>query len=194
MIGRIAGKLLAKKPPLLLIDVAGVGYEVEVPMSTFYKLPDLNAEVALVTHLSIKEDAHLLYGFATEEERIAFRELLRVSGIGARTALGVLSGLSVADLGQAIAAQDTTKLCAIPGIGKKTAERVLIDLKTRFAKALPATAVATDLFDTGERADILNALQALGYSEKDSAAAVAKLPAGVSVQDGIKLALKQITG
>lgn len=193
MIGRIAGRLLEKKLPIVLVDVAGVGYELEVPMSTAYQLPEVGQEVVLVTHLSIKEDAHLLYGFATAEERIAFRELLRVTGIGARTALGVLSGLSVAELGQAIAAQDSSRIVAIPGIGKKTADRLLLDLKARFPKMLPA-AGATDLFDSGANADILNALQSLGYPEKDSKAAVALLPQGVSVQDGIRQALKKLTG
>lgn len=193
MIGRISGRLLEKKPPMVVIDVAGVGYELEVPMSTVYQLPDIGKDIALVTHLAIKEDAHLLYGFASAEERIAFRELLRVTGIGARTALGILSGLSVAELAQAVAAQDSSRIVSIPGIGKKTADRLLLDLKARLPKMLPGTQ-ASDLFSSVAHADILNALQSLGYSEKDSKTAVAYLPADVSVQEGIRLALKKLTG
>lgn len=193
MIGRIAGRLLEKQPPLILVDVAGVGYELEVPMSTFYQMPAVGEDVVLVTHLSIKEDAHLLYGFATAAERVAFRELLRVTGIGARTALGILSGLTVTELGQAVAAQDSSRIVAIPGIGKKTADRLLLDLKVRLPKLLP-TPTGTDLFASGAHADILNALLSLGYSEKDSKTAVAYLPVEVSIQEGIRLALKKLTG
>ncbi len=191
MIGRIAGTLLEKNPPQILVDVGGVGYELDVPMSTFYNLPNLGERVALVTHLVVREDAHLLFGFLSEAERAAFRQLLKISGIGARTALAVLSGLSVGELAQAVARQETGRLTKIPGIGKKTAERLLLELKDK----LPAAGGAPAKLGAGEAAadagsDILNALLALGYSEREALAATKGLPAGIGVSDGIRQALK----
>jgi Holliday junction DNA helicase RuvA len=188
MIGRLAGTLLEKNPPQILLDVQGVAYEVDVPMSTFYNLPATGERVVLFTHLVVREDAHLLFGFGTDNERKAFRQLNKVNGIGARTALSVLSGLSVAELAQAITMQETGRLTRVPGIGKKTAERILLEMKDKLGfdattgielhRAAPATS------------DILNALLSLGYSDKEAVGAVKQLPDGVTVADGIKQALK----
>ena len=183
MIGRLTGRLAAKHPPQVLVDVGGVAYEINVPMSTFYGLPATGETVTLLTHLIVREDAHMLYGFASHDERAAFRQLIRISGIGARTALAVLSGLSVADLAQAVALQEAARLTKIPGIGKKTAERLLLELKGRLAEVTAASG--------GERSsDVLNALVALGYSEKEALAATKGLSPGVSVAEGIRAALK----
>jgi Holliday junction DNA helicase RuvA len=188
MIGRLSGTLLEKNPPQLTLDVQGVAYEVDVPMSTFYNLPANGERVTLYTHLVVREDAHLLYGFGSEGERRAFRQLLKVNGIGAKIALSVLSGLSVAELAQAITLQESGRLTRVPGIGKKTAERLLLELKDKFGadmtqsvgvhRAPPATS------------DIMNALVSLGYSEREAVATVKQLPDGVAVADGIKQALK----
>jgi Holliday junction DNA helicase RuvA len=188
MIGRITGLLAEKSPPLVLIDVNGVGYEVDVPMSTFYNLPGLGERVVLLTHFVVREDAQLLYGFLTAGERATFRLLVKISGVGPRTALSILSGLSVDELSQAVAAQDTARLVKVPGIGKKTAERLLLELKGKLAPdlSLPATAAT----DAGN--DITQALMALGYNEREAAAALKALPAGVGVSEGIKLALKSL--
>jgi Holliday junction DNA helicase RuvA len=185
MIGRLTGKLLAKNPPQVLLEVAGVGYEVEVPMSTFFGLPATGEATTLHTHLVVREDAHVLYGFATLEERAVFRKLIRISGVGARTALSVLSGLSVAELGQAVTLQDSARLTKVPGIGKKTAERLLLELKGKIVEtdAKPAA---------GSSNDVLNALVGLGYSEKEALAAVKGLPAGLAVTEGIRAALKAL--
>ncbi len=185
MIGRLQGRLAAKNPPEVLVDVAGVGYELDVPMSTFYSLPATGEPVTLYTHLVVREDAHTLYGFATLEERGAFRQLIRISGIGARTALAVLSGLSVADLAHAIAMQEAGRLTKIPGIGKKTAERLLLELRGKLAE--PGVAVARE-----QSSDVVNALLALGYSEKEALAAVKGLAPGVPVAEGIRTALKAL--
>ena len=194
MIGRITGRLAEKNPPQILVDVNGVGYELEVPMSTFYGLPALGQNVSLSTHMAVREDGHFLYGFATEDERAAFRQLLKVAGIGARTALAVLSGLSVHDLAQAIALQEAGRLVKIPGIGKKTAERLLLELRDKLAKALPAVAGSVTANLPGDdRADIVNALLALGYNEKEALGAVKNLPEGVGVSDGIRQALKGLS-
>ncbi len=187
MIGRLAGQLLAKTPPQVLVDVHGLGYEVDVPMSTFYDLPAIGQPVVLLTHLVVREDAQLLYGFLTETEREAFRQLIRISGVGPRTALSVLSGLSVGDLANAVAMQETGRLTKVPGIGKKTAERLLLELKGKLA---PEIAVAGREAPTEESADILRALLALGYSEREAGAVVRQLPAGLSVSEGIKQSLK----
>ena len=194
MIGRITGRLAEKNPPQILIDVNGVGYELEVPMSTFYGLPANGQSVSLATHMAVREDGHFLYGFASEDERAAFRQLLKVAGIGARTALAVLSGLSVSDLAQAIAMQESGRLIKIPGIGKKTAERLLLELRDKLPKALPGVAsrAAADL-PADDRADIVNALLALGYNEKEALGAVKLLPDGVGVSDGIRQALKGLS-
>lgn len=194
MIGRITGRLAEKNPPQILVDVNGIGYELEVPMSTFYGLPATGQSVTLSTHLAVREDGHFLYGFASEDERAAFRQLLKVAGIGARTALAVLSGLSVNDLAQAIALQESGRLVKIPGIGKKTAERLLLELRDKLAKALPAASgrVTADLAGN-DRSDITNALLALGYNEKEALGAVKLLPEGVAVSDGIRQALKGLS-
>ena len=190
MIGRLSGVLLEKNPPQLLLDVNGVAYEVDVPMSPFSNLPAAGEPVVLHTHLVVREDAHLLYGFATQEERSAFRQLIRISGIGPRTALSVLSGLSVAELPAAIAQQQVGRLVKVPGIGKKTAERLLLELKGKLGPDLgePGAAVADDA-----QADIVQALVALGYNEREAAAALKALPPGVGVSEGIRLALKSLS-
>ena len=187
MIGRIHGKLVEKHPPQIVVDVQGVGYELDVPMSTFYQLPATGAEVSLFTHLVVREDAHQLFGFATEPERRAFRQLLRISGVGARTALSVLSGLSVADLRDAVSAQDGGRLTKIPGIGKKTAERLLLELRDKLdAVTVAAGASKGD----GQTGDISNALLALGYNEREAGWALKQLPSGLNVADGIRQALR----
>jgi Holliday junction DNA helicase RuvA len=188
VIGRLSGVLLAKAPPQVLVDVGGVGYEVDVPMSTFYDLPPTGERVALLTHLVVREDAQLLYGFLTEGERRAFRELIRISGIGPRMALAVLSGLSVTDLAQAVTLQESGRLVKVPGIGKKTAERLLLELKGKLGPELQG--VAGQHAPSDHAADILRALLALGYSEREAGLAARQLPAGATVSDGIKQALK----
>jgi len=193
MIGRLTGTLIEKNPPQILLDVAGVGYEVEVPMSTFYNLPATGERVSLHTHLAIREDAHALYGFGTEGERMAFRQLLKISGIGARTALAVLSGLSVNELAQAVALQETGRLTKIPGIGKKTAERLLLELRDKLAKALPGVANSAVSAEANIQSDIVHALLALGYNEKEASLALKQLPAEVSVAEGIRAALKLLS-
>ncbi|MFT3848038.1 MAG: Holliday junction branch migration protein RuvA [Propionivibrio sp.] len=189
MIGRLNGILLEKNPPQVLIDVHGVGYEVDVPMSTFYNLPATGEKVTLLTHFIVREDGQFLYGFAGESERYAFRQLIRISGVGARMALAVLSGLSVGDLAQAIARQESGRLTKIPGIGKKTAERLLLELKGKLADALPSAAFAVE----DSQHDILNALLALGYNDREASAAMKQLPAGLSTSDGIRQALKLLS-
>jgi Holliday junction DNA helicase RuvA len=190
MIGRITGILLEKHPPHVLLEVQGLGYELDVPMSTFYNLPAPGERTVLHTHLVVREDAHLLYGFATEGERQAFRELLKVNGIGARTALAVLSGLSVADLRQAVAAQEAGRLVKIPGIGKKTAERLLLELKDKLAHAVERTGVP-------ERAqasnDVLNALIALGYNDREANWAIAQLDPALAVAEAVRQALRLLS-
>src|SRR6187549_521115 len=189
MIGRLSGILLEKYPPQLLLDVQGVAYEVDVPMSTFYNLPANGERVTLFTHLVVREDAHLLYGFGSEGERQAFRQLLKVNGIGAKIALAVLSGLSVAELAQAITLQESGRLTRVPGIGKKTAERLLLELKDKLGVTVVAAAVAA-----GEHTgDIVNALLALGYNDKEAAWAVKQLPGNTAVADGIRQALKLLS-
>lgn len=188
MIGRLTGTLLEKSPPTVCVDVQGIGYDVDVPMSTLYALPDTGAKISLLTHLIVREDAHVLYGFATAQERAAFRQLIRITGVGARMALAVLSGLTVAELAQAITLQEAGRLTRIPGIGKKTAERLLLELRGKLGADLGTPAHAT----TDAQADILNALTALGYSEKESLSALKTLPAGTTLTDGIKLALKTL--
>ncbi|SFW31465.1 Holliday junction branch migration protein RuvA [Nitrosovibrio sp. Nv17] len=192
MIGRITGRLLEKLPPLVLVDVQGVGYEIDVPMSTFYSLPGTGAEVTLYTHLVIREDAHLLFGFATEAERSTFRQLVRISGVGARTALALLSGLSVADLRQAVAAQDSARLVRIPGIGKKTAERLLLELRDKLDASSGGMATA-GAPAAGAGSDVLNALVSLGYNDREAGWAVRQLPMDVTVSDGIRQALKLLS-
>jgi len=188
MIGRLSGILLEKNPPQLLLDVQGVAYEVDVPMSTFYNLPATGERVTLWTHLVVREDAHLLFGFGSDSERRAFRQLLKITGVGARTALSVLSGLSVAELAQAVTLQESGRLTKIPGIGKKTAERLLLELKDKLGADLTTT---VGVFRAPPASsDILHALLALGYSDREAVAAVKKLPEGLTVGDGIRQALK----
>jgi Holliday junction DNA helicase RuvA len=189
MIGRLTGLLLEKTPPRILLDVGGIGYEVEVPMSSFYHLPDLGQSATLLTHFIVREDAQLLYGFLTLEEKNTFRELVKISGVGPRTALAVLSGLSTLELAQAVSSQETGRLIKVPGIGKKTAERLLLELKGKLGSTSP-TAAHNHPMDT--LSDITQALVALGYSEKDALAASKALPAEVSVSQGIKLALNTL--
>ena len=189
MIGRVSGRLLAKQPPQITVDVQGIGYEIDVPMSTLYQLPATGADVILYTQLVVREDAHLLYGFATEAERALFRQLIRISGVGARTALSVLSGLSVAELQEAVRAQDVGRLTKIPGIGKKTAERLLLELRDRLPKG--GAQAAAGAVAGGN--DIANALSALGYNDKEVGWAVGQLPAGVAVTEGIRQALKLLS-
>ena len=189
MIGRLSGQLAGKAPPQVLVDVGGVGYEVDVPMSTFCNLPEIGQRVLLLTHFVVREDAQVLFGFLTAPERDAFRQLVKISGVGPRTALAVLSGLSVAELAQAVTAQDGARLTKVPGIGKKTAERLLLELKGRLGPdlALPAAAATSEA-----QGDIVQALLALGYSEREAAASLKALPAEVGVAEGIKLALKAL--
>ena len=188
MIGRISGKLIARHPPQVMIDVHGIGYEIDVPMSTFYQLPAAGSDVTLYTHLLVREDAHLLYGFASEQERLVFRQLLKISGVGARTALSVLSGMSINDLYEAVAAQDSARLIKVPGIGRKTAERLLLELKDKLEVTVVAAAAGG-----AHSGDILNALQALGYNDKEASWAVRQLPAGAPVAEGIRQALKLLS-
>lgn len=190
MIGRLSGTLLEKAPPHVLVDCNGVGYEVDVPMSTFYNLPHTGEKVVLFTHLVVREDAHLLFGFGAASERALFRQLIKITGIGARMALAILSGMTVAELSQAVTLQETGRLVKVPGIGKKTAERLLLELKGKLGADIGAVAgVARD--DT--QADVLNALAALGYSDKEALLATKNMPAGASVSDGIKFALKALS-
>jgi Holliday junction DNA helicase RuvA len=190
MIGRIHGKLAEKRPPQIVVDVQGVGYEIDVPMSTFYHLPAAGADVSLYTHMVVREDAHQLYGFATEAERHAFRQLLKISGVGARTALSVLSGLSVTDLRAAVTTQDGARLTKIPGIGKKTAERLLLELRDKLDGAALATSVSKD---EGQASDVSNALLSLGYNEREAAWAIKQLPAGLNVAEGIRQSLRLLS-
>jgi Holliday junction DNA helicase RuvA len=190
VIGRLTGRLVARHPPQVLVDVGGVAYELDVPMSTFYNLPATGESVTLHTHLLVREDAHTLYGFATLDERAAFRQLIRISGVGARTALAVLSGLSVAELAHAVTLQETARLTKVPGIGKKTAERLLLELKGKLAETLPGGTAASA--PDGASADILHALTGLGYSEKEALGAVKALSPGATVAEGIRQALKAL--
>ena len=191
MIGRLSGTLLEKNPPQILLDVQGVGYEVDVPMSTFYNLPGLNERVVLHTEFIVREDAHLLFGFLTLEERATFRQLLKISGVGPKLALSVLSGLSITDLAAAVANKDAGRLTKVPGIGKKTAERLLLELQGKFAIAGTVTAGGGSAPSAGN--DIVNALLALGYNEKEAAWAAQQLPKDAGVSDGIRQALKLLS-
>jgi holliday junction DNA helicase RuvA len=190
MIGRIHGTLVEKRPPQILVDVDGLGYELDVPMSTFYQLPAPGADVLLHTHLIVREDAHQLYGFASEAERRAFRQLIRISGVGARIALAVLSGLSVAELHEAVRSHDAARLTRIPGIGRKTAERLVLELGDKLEGA---GAVAAAKRAGGETGDIVNALLALGYNDREADWAVRQLPGGVGLDEGIRQALRLLS-
>ncbi len=191
MIGRLTGVLLEKNPPQILLDVQGVGYELDVPMSTFYNLPALHEKVVLHTQFVVREDAQLLYGFLTNEERIAFRQLLKISGVGPKLALSVLSGLSLNDLAAAVVNKDAGRLTKIPGVGKKTAERLLLELQGKFVASGVNATSSTAMHSANN--DIVNALQALGYNEKEAGWAAKQLPKDSSVSDGIRQALKLLS-
>jgi Holliday junction DNA helicase RuvA len=190
MIGRLAGMLLEKNPPQIIVDAGGIGYEIEVPMSTFYNLPATGEHVVLLTHLVVREDAHLLYGFASDAERRAFRQLLKISGVGARTALSLLSGMSVAELVDAVASQESGRLVKVPGIGRKTAERLLLELKGKLgAEGVSGIAVNRA---RPVATDVMTALLALGYSDREAQLALKQIPEGLSVSDSIRQALKSL--
>jgi len=189
MIGKLTGILGDKAPPQVLVECGGVGYEVFVPMSTFYNLPARGEPVSLLTHFVVREDAQILYGFETPSERESFRQLIKIAGVGPRTALAVLSGMTVADLAQAVTTQESGRLVKVPGIGKKTAERLLLELKGKLGADIGAPAGAAN----DNHGDIVQALVALGYSDKEATLALKSLPAGVGVSDGIKLALKSLS-
>jgi len=191
MIARLSGILLEKTPPLVVIDCNGVGYECEVPMSTFYNLPALGEKIMLLTHFVVREDAQLLYGFGSNQERATFRQLLKVNGIGAKSALSILSGLSIDELVQAVALQEPAMLTRVPGVGKKTAERLLLELKDKFT--IDGVAAMRSNLPKSASSDVLNALLALGYNDREAVAAVKQLPAEVAVADGIRLALKSLS-
>lgn len=191
MIGRLNGILLEKTPPLVLIDCNGVGYECEVPMSTFYNLPAIGEKVVMLTHFVVREDAQLLYGFGSSQERATFRQLLKVNGIGAKSALSILSGLSIDELVQAVALQETAMLTRVPGVGKKTAERLLLELKDKFT--IDGVAAMNSNQPKSVSSDVLNALLALGYNEREALAVVKLLDKEISVTDGIKQALKLLS-
>jgi len=191
MIGRISGILLDKTPPLALIDCNGVGYECEVPMSTFYLLPQVGDKVTLLTHFVVREDAQLLFGFGSNQERLMFRQLLKVNGIGAKSALAILSGLSIDELIQAVSLQEAGLLTRVPGIGKKTAERLLLELKDKFTLDSALSIKGSGITSISQ--DVLNALIALGYNERESLNAVKSLDINLTVNDGIKQALKYLS-
>ena len=191
MIGRLTGILLEKNPPQILLDVQGVAYELDVPMSTFYNLPVLHERVVLHTQLIVREDAHLLFGFGSPDERIVFRQLLKISGVGPKLALSVLSGLSLADLADAVARRESGRLTKIPGVGKKTAERLLLELQGKFAAGGAGAAQGAAVPSSG--GDIVNALLALGYNEKEAGWAAKQLPGDSNVSDGIRQALKLLS-
>jgi Holliday junction DNA helicase RuvA len=188
VIGRLTGTLIEKQPPMIAVDVQGVAYELDVPMSTFYQLPVAGSTTTLFTHLLVRDDAHLLYGFATNEERQLFRQLLKVNGVGARIALAVLSGLSVQELHQAVALQETGRITKIPGIGKKTAERLMLELRDKLSGGAGVAGTTPS-----PRDDALHALLALGYKEKEAGAALAKVAADLSVSESIRHALKLLS-
>jgi len=191
MIGRIQGTLVSVHPPRLLVDCQGVGYEIDVPMSTLYQLPEVNQKITLLTYFQVREDAQQLFGFATETEREAFRALIKISGVGSRTALAILSGMSVNELAQAITLQESARLTQVPGIGKKTAERLLLELKGKLAPDLGLVAGKPNAREASS--EILQALLALGYSEKEALLAITQIPSDSNVSDGIRLGLKYLS-
>ncbi len=190
MIARLNGTLIEKSPPQVIVDCNGVGYEVEVPMSTFYNLPEIGAKIQLLIHFVVREDAQLLYGFGSEQEKSTFKQLLKVNGIGAKSALSILSGVSIDDLVEAVNRQEVGMLTRVPGIGKKTAERLLLELKDKFAITGSTTTTSQP---KSASYDVLNALIALGYHEREAAAAVKLLAKEVTVAEGIKQALKSLS-
>ena len=191
MIGRIQGTLVSVHPPRLLVDCQGVGYEIDVPMSTLYQLPEVNQKITLLTHFQVREDAQQLFGFATETEREAFRQLIKISGVGSRTALAILSGMSVNELAQAIALQEADRLTQVPGIGKKTAERLCLELKGKLAPDLGMINSKPQAIEASS--EVLQALLALGYSEKEALLALKQIPPDTTVSDGIRMGLKYLS-
>lgn len=189
MIGRITGKLIEVSPPTICVQAGGIGYDIDVPMNTLYKLPALGAEISLYTHLAVREDAQVLYGFSTNNERSTFRQLIKVSGIGARTALAILSGMSVDDLANAIQEQESALLIKIPGIGKKTAERLLLELRDK----LVASSTSPSSSTSNTSSDVINALLALGYSNNEARRAISNIPADLAVAESIRHALKALS-
>jgi holliday junction DNA helicase RuvA len=188
MIARLSGRLIEKTPPQLLVDVGGVGYALDVPMSTFYNLPNLGEPVTLLTHFVVREDAQVLFGFLTAAERKTFAQLVKISGVGPRLALAILSGLSVAELSHIVSQQDSARWVKVPGIGKKTAERLLLELKGKLGSDVTSPITA----GTPNQEDILQALLALGYNDREAGVALKNLPTDIAVGDGIKLALKSL--
>lgn len=193
MIGRIQGVLIERQPPQIVLLAAGVGYEIDVPMSTFYDLPALQEEVTLYTQLLVREDAHLLYGFATLSERTIFRMLIKVSGIGAKSALAILSGMNVDEFALAIRTDNVASLCTIPGIGAKTAERLVLELRGKLSKETIHSIKDYALLKTDHRGDVLQALLALGYSEKEGARVIKQLEPEISINEGIRYALQLLS-
>ena len=189
MIGRIAGMLAEKRPPQIVVMCGGVGYELDVPMSTFYQLPRTGEAVELLTHQVVREDAHLLFGFLTESERSTFRQLLKISGVGPKVALGVLSGLSVEDLSAAVVSEDVARLTKVPGVGRKTAERLVLELRDKLPAAIGAAAAPQASVAS---ADVVNALLALGYNDREAQAAVKQLSADLPLAEAIRQALKHL--
>ena len=191
MIAKLNGILIDKAPPQVVIDCNGVGYEVEVPMSTFYNLPDIGVKVQLLTYMVVREDAQLLYGFGSEQEKSTFKQLLKVNGIGAKSALSILSGVSIDDLIQAVSSQDVAMLTCVPGVGKKTAERLLLELKDKFSVNGVLSVGVTQ--PKSAASDILNALIALGYHDKEALSAIKLLQKDLSVAEGIRHSLKLLS-
>ena len=190
MIGRIQGTLIANTPPRIIVDCHGVGYEIDVPMSTLYQMPSLGQTVTLLTHFVVREDAQQLFGFSTEQERESFRALIKISGVGARTALSLLSGMSVQELAQAVTLQESARLTKVPGIGKKTAERLLLELKGKLGADI---GFGHQHAEPDTQVEILQALTALGYSDKEAQAALKHVSPDSSVSDGIRMALKALS-
>lgn len=192
MISRLTGKLIEKMPPQIVIDVNGVGYEIDVSMQTFYTLPPLGENVQIYTQLVVREDAHLLFGFATAAERATFRQLVKVSGIGAKTALGILSAMNAEELAQAVAEEDVKRLSSAPGIGKKTAERMVLELRGKLVSATVSDGLFAQPAVADETDDIVSTLLALGYNEREAKVAVKGIPKGTDVGEGVRLALKNL--
>ncbi len=190
MIGFLHGRIASKQPPQLTVDVAGVGYELEAPMSTFFQLPPVGAQVHLLTHLVVREDAHILYGFGSEDERRLFRSLIKVSGVGPKIALALLSGMSVADFNQSVHAQDVSSLTRVPGIGRKTAERLVVELRDRLIA--PSLATGTEALGGANPAnEAYDALVALGYRPTEATRLLkAAGPGTQSTEELIRRALK----
>jgi len=186
MIGRIKGLLVEKNPPLVAVDVNGITYELDAPMSTIYELPDVGSEVYLYTHLLVREDAHLLFGFISAREREFFRTLLKVNGVGAKIAVAILSGLSVDELSDVVRQKDISRISKVPGIGKKTAERLILELRDKLSFVSSGESNSLG----GEFEDAVGALVALGYSDRDARNALSKVSGGLTVPELIRQALR----